>query len=400
MSTINVLGIIISSLNKQEVNKKINEFLEGNTQHYIVTANPEIILTAKQDEEFFYIVNNAGLTVIDGFGLKIAAFLAGKNIERITGVDLLKDILAKAQIKRLKIGIVNWAEGLSSNDDIKRALDNKFPGLDVVIVSSEREAKMSLENLNALIDFRPDILFANLGAPWQEKLIFHNLKNIPSVKLGIGIGGALDFLTGKIHRAPKFVSRLGLEWLWRLFKQPRRIKRIYNAVLVFSYRFFLWRFIHPFQYRKNVACILYKKEEGRYKILIVERATQKNHWQLPQGGTDGENIMKAGIRELAEELNNKNFKPVYAEESCWTYEFADGLSKFNVKSKESWGYRGQRQALFISEFIGNDNDIKINFWEHTNWKWVDSEELVKTVFSKRQEATKIFLDKFYKIIKK
>ena len=238
-----------------------------------------------------------------------------------------------------------------------------------------------------------------LGAPWQEKFIYHNLPKLPSVKLAIGVGGAFDFLTGKIQRAPKLLRILGLEWLWRLLKQPWRVKRIYNAVIVFPWEFFKWRFVNPFLYRPNVACLLYKSENDKYKILLVERKNEAGHWQLPQGGTDGENLKIAGTHELTEEIGTNKFHPIKSFSDVYQYKFGDKKSRAGIKSKYIEGYKGQKQGLFIAKFIGEESDIKINFWDHSAWKWVDSENLINEVHLNRKEAVKIFLKKFNKIIK-
>ena len=96
---------------------------------------------------------------------------------------------------------------------------------------------MKDENLLKKINEKnPDIIFVALGGLKQEKWIDVNLKNLPSVKLAMGIGGAFDFISGKIKRAPLVMRKLGLEWLFRLFLEPRRIKRIFNATVRFSYR--------------------------------------------------------------------------------------------------------------------------------------------------------------------
>jgi 8-oxo-dGTP pyrophosphatase MutT (NUDIX family) len=233
-----------------------------------------------------------------------------------------------------------------------------------------------------------------LGAPYQEKFIYYNLKKIPSAKLGLSVGGSFDFLTGKLKRAPKGFRRIGLEWLWRLIKQPSRWKRIYTAVIVFPWRFFVFFFILPWLYRPNIACLLFKKEQNvggkmKYKILIVERVGERDHWQLPQGGTDKESLMAAGARELREELNTENFKPIKVYKR---------LAQFGLSSKNPRGYKGQKQSLFIAEFNGRDRDIKINFWEHAAWRWVEADKLVEAVHPVRREAAKIFLEKFWEMV--
>jgi len=398
MGIINILGINVNNLKKNQALKKIEEFLSGEKQRQIATINPEMILAATgHDEEFFYILNRVDLSLPDGVGLKIAGWFMGANLARVTGADLVKDILALAQKQGKRIAIFNWRGGLSKEEDINLALKKQYPGLKAKVVDVGRQEQPDFNEINS---FAPGIIFCTLGAPYQEKFIFHSLPELPSVKIGLGVGGAFDFLTGEIKRAPKMLRLLGLEWLWRLYKQPKRWKRIYNAVMVFPYKFFRWRFILPFRYRPNVACLLYKKENGNYKILIVERTSQAGHWQLPQGGTDGEDLVSAGKRELSEEINNDKFKTIAAFPETNIYEFGNEMSKFGVLSRLAAGYRGQKQGLFIAEFIGADSDIKINFWEHRAWRWVDAEKLLETVYPSRRTATKIFIEKFWQTVNK
>ncbi|MDD5291341.1 MAG: WecB/TagA/CpsF family glycosyltransferase [Patescibacteria group bacterium] len=391
---INILGINISTLKRGEVLKKIEQFLKDGKQHYIVTPNPEIVLGAHRDEEFFYILNKADLAIPDGAGLKFAAWAMGKNLRRVTGADLVSDVgyrmsdLAYRQAG-LRLAVVNWRDGLSKKEDIERALAG-FKIKEFFVKDVSRGIKQDLSDLT---EFKPDILFCTLGAPFQEKFIYHNLKNLPSVKVAIGVGGAFDFLTGKIKRAPKILRWLCLEWLWRLIKQPQRVKRIYQAVIVFPYKFFKWKFIRPWQYRPNVVCLLYKKDKGQYKVLLAERREAPGHWQLLQGGTDNEDLMTAGARELREEIATDKFKGVVVFPNLWKYKFGNSMCR-GVLSKYIGGYKGQKQGLFIAEFMGEDKDITINFWDHRNWKWVKADNLVNEVYPIRREATKIFLEKF------
>ncbi|MFH1522413.1 MAG: WecB/TagA/CpsF family glycosyltransferase [Patescibacteria group bacterium] len=390
---INILGVNISDLNKKEILNKLDDFLNSGNQHYITTPNPEIILKAIKDEEFFYIIHKSSLAIPDGVGLKFAGWLVGKNIKRFTGADLAKNILNIAQAKKLKVAILNMEDGLSRKEDLEKVLNNLYSKLSTKIINVGRGVQLlslGAKSTNNLINFKPDILFVTLGAPYQEKIIYHILPKLPSVKLAIGVGGAFDFLTGKIKRAPKFMRIIGLEWLWRLFKQPRRWKRIYNAVIVFPIKFFTWRFILPFTYRPNVACLLYKIVGDNYKILIVERGDLPGHWQLPQGGLDGESIEVAGRRELGEEVGTDKFKDIKTYKNLHKYKFAPN-------PVEKYNYKGQKQSLFIAQFQGQDSDIKVNFWEHKSWKWVEATSLVNEVNPVRRNGAKIFLDKFNEI---
>jgi N-acetylglucosaminyldiphosphoundecaprenol N-acetyl-beta-D-mannosaminyltransferase len=429
---ISILGINIDNdIKNDELLLRVSNFLNSNKQNYIITPNPEIILQAQKDEEFFNILNKADLSLADGFGLKIAATLLGKKLNRITGADVVLEILSIAQKLNKKVLIINNKNGLSSKEEISIALKNRYQGLNFLIKDCDCNFSISdkrkIINLNfkkenfltgiikkaenkineiynllvddKLLNFSADILICNFGAPYQEKFIFHNLNKLPSVKLAIGIGGALDFLTGKIVRAPKLMRKMGLEWLWRLFKQPHRYKRIYRAVFVFLFKFFKWHFINPFFYRKNVACFLYKKEpvsytalENRtrselenYQVLLIKRSNELNHWQIPQGGLDVDSIRIAGIREIYEELGITNFTPKKVFKNVFKY-----------KSDHSgrYGYKGQCQSLLLAEFIGKDTDIRINYWDHSDWKWVKVSDVLNEVHPIRRQGMEIFLNKF------
>lgn len=400
MKKTDILGVRISTFNKEGVLKKIKEFLSGKKGHFIVTPNPEIILNARLDEELFYILNSADLSIPDGTGIKFAGFLNFKNIKRITGADLIKDIIDIAIEKKQRIGILNWKKGFSNAEDLQDIFKEKYPELNFMVedISRDKHTKLSQE----FLDFKPQILFVSLGSPWQEKFIYHNVKKISSVKLAMGIGGALDFLTGRKKRAPKLFRFLGFEWLWRLFGQPNRIKRIFNAVVIFPYRIIKNKFYCPFFYRPNVSCILYKKDKDKIKILIAERRGEPGHWQLLQGGCDGQSLMKAGERELGEEINCTKFIPKRAFKNIYKYKFGGraGETSEHAHSRRKYtGFKGQKQGLFVAEFTGKDEDIKVNFWDHSRWKWVDVEKLEDSVHLIRKRATQKFLKKFKEMMK-
>lgn len=397
MKNVNILGVNISNIDKKNVLGVIEHFLADGKQHFVVTPNPEIILEARKCEEFFHVLNSADLSIPDGIGLKFAAWLTGHNLKRITGADLTRDILALAEKKKINVAIFNLRGGLSNESDIAKMLKEKYPKLEFAIEEIDKEWEMPYyQNINI---FQPRIIFVTLGAPYQEKFIYHKLSKMPYVKLAIGVGGAFDFLTGKIKRAPKAMRVIGFEWLWRLAHQPRkRFKRIYNAVIKFPWKIFRSRFILPFFYRPNVSCFLYKKEGGKFMVLIVERSHELGHWQLPQGGTDGEDLQTAGFRELSEELNTNKIKPIKTFVNIHKYKFGEALGKFNTAKKAAMGYKGQKQGLFIAEFVGKDSDISVNFWDHNAWKWVDVKDLVEAVSPVRQQVTKKILDKFMETV--
>ncbi len=404
---VNILGINLSQLQKKELLKKLSYFLNNSSeQHYLVTPNPEIILQAGNDEEFFYILNQADLAPADGFGLKLAAYLTGHCLPRFPGADLTKELLKIAEHNQLKTLILNWENGLSTKSDLENSLIKRFTNLNFKVINISRNKFLAREIIQEIKNFSPILMFVTLGFPDQEKLIYHNLKKLPSVKLALGVGGTFDFLSGKIQRAPKIMRYFGLEWFWRLIQQPTRIKRIYRATVVFMEKFLVNKLINSWRYRPNVVTLLYRNTSQGKKILIVKRE-DNGQWQLPQGGTDGENIEKAGRRELIEELNitEKNLLTKASFKNLYHYRFqVPSFKKDKDENKKKkgqnthpdrhQGYRGQKQGLYIAEFQGSDEEIKLNFWDHIAWKWILVEEIIEEIEPIRRLATKIFLEKF------
>lgn len=215
-----ILGIKIDNLKLNEVLATVNFFLSDKKQHYITTPNPEIVVLAQKDPYFKNILNRSDLAIADGVGIVFAAKIIGKKIkERISGTDLTEIILKKSVGKIFLFGAKNGAAEIISS---------KYSN----VVGFSEDEKNVVEMINIL---KPTILLVALGAPKQEKWIYENLKNIPSVSVAIGVGGAFDFISGKVLRAPKLLRAIGLEWMWRLIIQPWRIKRIYSAVVKFMF---------------------------------------------------------------------------------------------------------------------------------------------------------------------
>ena len=238
---VEILGIKISTLDETEVMKKIAEYLDGDNARYAVTPNPEIILHSLRDEEYKQALNSADFALADGFGLILAARLRGEKLPRITGADISLKILELADRRQAKALIFNWRQGLSSAQEIEAAIKTRYPNLNTLVLDIERNARLSEDIQEKIRLFAPSLIFSAIGFPEQEKLIYQNIHSWPTVRFAIGVGGTFDFLTGKTKRAPRFWRQAGLEWLWRLIQQPRRLKRIYQATLVFIFKVFASR---------------------------------------------------------------------------------------------------------------------------------------------------------------
>ncbi|NCU43247.1 WecB/TagA/CpsF family glycosyltransferase, partial [Candidatus Falkowbacteria bacterium] len=259
----NILGIKISPLNRKEISARWNLFLDSDCPHLVCTPNPEIILAAQKDEEYFYILNQADLAVADGFGLILAGRLRGQKLTRLTGSDITPELLTKAEAEKHSVAILNWEAGLSSALEIKEAIKKSWPHLEFEVLDIPREVRLTPSELKIIEALAPKIIFCSLGAPWQEKLLWRSLPQLKTVRIAIGIGGSFDFITKKAIRAPLFFQKIGLEWLWRLIKQPRRLKRIWRATVVFSGRVLKESLINPWFYRHNVVLLIYSFRNGQ-----------------------------------------------------------------------------------------------------------------------------------------
>ena len=212
----------------------LTDILKYEKSFFIVTLNPEILLKARKNLKYQKILNSADLKINDGFGLQILAKLKKKKIgERWAGADLAEMILLEANSLNLKIGLALNQEGLSSKRELENFLFKK--GIDnFSVFSQNKDAFLESEKFPESFS-KIQVLLVGLGAPYQEKFIFQAIQNkcFPNLKLAIGVGGTFDFWTNRQKRAPLFLRKIGLEWLWRLGCQPKRFFRIWRATVVF-----------------------------------------------------------------------------------------------------------------------------------------------------------------------
>lgn len=227
-----ILDTEIDQLDRQSLQAKIERVLADRLLPpiFLVTANPEIVLRAHRDPSFNKVLNQATLRLADGFGLVLAARLFGRKLKRITGRDLLEMIVGLASGGSKKLLLVLKQDGLTPAGLAKECLQGRFPRLSCRAVDIQPEQSFG--------DGEAEIVLVNFGAPDQERWIVQNRQNFPRARLFAGIGGALDTFCGVLAAPPRPLSALGLEWFWRLVIQPRRFRRIFNAVIVFPLLFF------------------------------------------------------------------------------------------------------------------------------------------------------------------
>jgi len=241
MNSINLLNIKLNNLSDQALWSLLAGYLHSQHNHLIVTVNPEFTLAAKKDQLFRDVLNRADLSLPDGFGLSLAALTYGQKLIRHTGADLTVELLTYAEQNNLPIAIINWRNGLSPAKVLRPALLAKFPKLQLLIEDTGRTGQLGRRQMARLAQFQPAIILCSLGAPYQEYFLDKHKNAWTSARIMIGVGGSFDFIIDRIKRAPKLWRNSGLEWLWRLIQQPWRWRRIWQAVIVFSWQFLVWR---------------------------------------------------------------------------------------------------------------------------------------------------------------
>jgi N-acetylglucosaminyldiphosphoundecaprenol N-acetyl-beta-D-mannosaminyltransferase len=240
--TATILKINIHALTNAQTLALIEDFIAAGKPRQLVTVNPEFVVEAQHDDEFRHIINHATLSLPDGIGLLKAAKLLKTTPlpERVPGSDLVVRLAELSHQKGYRIYFLGAGEGVAEKTIEK--LKTRFPNLQAAGAYAGSPAPEENEAIiQRILPTRPDILLVAYGAPKQDKWIARNLEQL-NVPVCIGIGGSFDFIAGVTQRAPVWIQNLHLEWLHRLILQPWRWRRIWNAVVVFSWLVFWSRF--------------------------------------------------------------------------------------------------------------------------------------------------------------
>ena len=216
---------------KESFYKIVKKNLKENNKMFIVTANPEtFMLSVKDDELNNMLEDNNTILVPDGIGVVKAGRSIGYNInERITGIDISYKLLEYGN--ELKKSIYLFGSKQEVLDMMKDVLKKDYPNLKVVGMRNGYGKDKDSE-FEEIVKLKPDIILVALGIPAQEKLIY---KHLNKFRKGIfmGVGGSFDVISGSKKRAPKFFIKYNLEWLYRIVKEPSRLKRFYNSNIKF-----------------------------------------------------------------------------------------------------------------------------------------------------------------------
>ncbi len=220
-------GVAVDVLPREDVYRHITAAMESDTFMRIATVNPDFVLHAWRSDAFAQNLAAAQLRIADGVGISLIAHLHGVRLPRYPGADLVRDVLALAQSQGWHVHVLCRADGLSHWADVEHAAKKTYPELDITgedVVRGGCAVSVPLES--------PTVYLINFGVPWQEEYA-EALRAHGAHGVVIGVGGALDFLTGAVLRAPHWMRRLGLEWVYRTLMQPKRIGKASRSVIVF-----------------------------------------------------------------------------------------------------------------------------------------------------------------------
>lgn len=278
---VEILGVKVDRVNKNQALEKVIEWINGRRRRYIVTPNLEFILAAQKDLKFKGILNDADLSIPDSSSLGFGFWLSQRNIlirlllwpffflplkrlihfDILTGTDFMETLCKEASKRGFTVGFLGGSGGVA--EKAAECLQKKYQNLKVSFAEDgpvvDRSGQSAMEDRHGrrgdlAMTKKVDILFVAFGQVKQEKWIAQNLDKIP-VKVAMGVGGAFDYFGGLVPRAPKFMRVLGFEWLFRLILQPWRIKRQLALVK------FVWQ----------IAC-----HSGKSKLRLTPKSEERS----------------------------------------------------------------------------------------------------------------------------
>jgi N-acetylglucosaminyldiphosphoundecaprenol N-acetyl-beta-D-mannosaminyltransferase len=237
-----LFGVPIDRLSLAEALERIEHWLERGSTHLVFTPDTPALMRARWDESLRYAYLNADLVTADGMGLVWASRLLSEGLPggRVAGIDLVEALCAQAVRRGYKLFLLGAEPGVA--EEAACSLRARYPSLAIVGVHHGYFDFDSPQEEALIKDIRraaPDLLLVGMGVPRQERWMVHNRARL-DVPVMMGVGGSFDVLAGRVRRAPQAWQQLGLEWLWRLLHEPRRLKRA-RLIPLFMIRVLLYR---------------------------------------------------------------------------------------------------------------------------------------------------------------
>ncbi|MBI3654228.1 MAG: WecB/TagA/CpsF family glycosyltransferase [Acidobacteria bacterium] len=221
-----IAGIHLDNLSEDETLAKIGALIAQGGAHYMAVVNAAKIVSAQNNEQLFGILNSADIVTADGMSVVWASRWLGQPLkERVTGIDMFERLIEYAAAHELSVYFLGAREAVVKT--LAELFSARFPQLRLAgFHHGYFDAQENAERVGQIRQSRADLLFVAMGSPAQEKWIAANLQ-ASGVKFALGVGGSFDHLAGFARRAPRWMQSVGLEWLHRLWLEPRRLWRRY-----------------------------------------------------------------------------------------------------------------------------------------------------------------------------
>lgn len=221
LDRVEVLGVGVDAVDKRSALFLIERFIQHGTPRIVITADASGIVAAQKDRQFHDVLEKADLVTPDSVGVLWALKRAGRVVpDRASGIELVDDICALSSRKGYRVFFLGAAPGVA--EDAADRMRLKHPGVNIVGTQDgyfHRDDELAI--VNRIRELKVDVLFVAMGIPKQELFISSHLYEM-NAKVSMGVGGSFDVLSGMVKRAPKFIQKLKLEWLWRLCLNPRK----------------------------------------------------------------------------------------------------------------------------------------------------------------------------------
>lgn len=245
-----IINSNISTLSFKETVSAIEAWINKKQKKYVCICNTHSLVTASDDIIFEEVLNRAGLCTPDGMPLVWALKSYGyTEQERVDGPNLMLKLCELSTVKKYKIFLYGGTK--ETLDELTQTLLKQYDGIEIVGTHSPPFRQLTEEEDTAVVNMinstEADIVFVSLGCPKQEYWMYHHRDRINGIM--IGVGAAFDFITGRIKRPPIIFQKLGLEWLFRLLKEPKRLWKRY----AYNNPVYVYRFMKTYRKNKNMA---------------------------------------------------------------------------------------------------------------------------------------------------
>jgi len=229
-----VLGYPVDLVTKEEALNFAESFMQIETGLHVVTINPEIILAAEKNPELDAIIKKAELIIPDSTGMELALRRLGFDIKKLAGIEFSEALIARCAQNNYKVAFLGATQEVI--DLLQKELKLKYHEINIVYARNGYFSDNDMTEITSkLQEINPHLLLVALGAPRQEYIISKYREALPHTVM-IGVGGSFDVWAKKVKRAPVIFRMFGLEWLYRLIKQPSRFSRMFPALPLFILR--------------------------------------------------------------------------------------------------------------------------------------------------------------------